>query len=177
VLISRRRGTGNVVRDFGLRIEGWRDVGLGLAAGLGTSIVLLGVFYPLLLHGLGHLVGHKIAVGGTATKLWSEGRGPGRVVFALSVAIGAPIAEELFFRGLLLRALQRRLRDGWAIAVCGVLFGLAHATGTEAAAIPALMVFGAILSALAVRTGRLGPGIVAHVAFNAITVAQLAATH
>jgi membrane protease YdiL (CAAX protease family) len=176
-LISRKRGTGNLVRDFGLRIEGWGDVGLGLAAGLGTSLIVLGVVYPLVLHLLSHLVGYKVSVGGTATKLWSEGHGVGRVVFALSVAVGAPVAEEVFFRGLLLQALRARWTDTTAIVVCGVLFGLAHASGTESAALPALMIFGGVLAWLAVRTGRLGPGIVAHVVFNAITVIQLAATH
>jgi membrane protease YdiL (CAAX protease family) len=39
-----------------------------------------------------------------------------------------------------------------------------------------LVIFGVVLGGLAWRTGRLGPGIVAHLAFNAITVIQLAAT-
>lgn len=177
VLVSRRRGSGSIVADFGLRMGGWADVRLGLLAGLGTSIVILGLLYPQLLHLVGHLVGHSIKIGGTATKLWTEGHGVGRVVFAGAVVVGAPIAEELFFRGLLLSALRRRLSDPSAIVGCGVLFGLAHASGTEAAAIPALMIFGAVLAYCAVRTGRLGAGIVAHMAFNALTVIQLAASH
>lgn len=177
VLISRRRGSGSIVSDFGFQIRGWADVRLGLMAGLGTSVVILGLLYPQLLHLVGHLVGHRIKIGGTATKLWTEAHGPGRFVFAAAVAVGAPIAEEVFFRGLLLSALRRRLSDAPAIVVCGLLFGLAHASGTEAAAIPALMIFGAILAYCAVRTGRLGAGIVAHMAFNALTVIELAASH
>jgi membrane protease YdiL (CAAX protease family) len=176
-VISRRRGSGNVIDDFGVRIVGWHDVGLGLVAGLGTSIILVGLIYPQLLHAVGHLVGHKIKLGGTATKLWEQGHGIGQVVFAVAVIAGAPLFEELFFRGLLLGALRRRLADWPAIVVCGALFGLAHGSGTEAAALPALMAFGAVLSYLAVRAGRLGPGIVAHMAFNALTVIELAATH
>jgi membrane protease YdiL (CAAX protease family) len=44
------------------------------------------------------------------------------------------------------------------------------------ALITALASFGAVLSWLAQRTGRLGPGLVAHATFNAITLLALAAT-
>ena len=38
---------------------------------------------------------------------------------------------------------------------------------------PALVAFGAVLGTLAYKTGRLGPGIIAHMAFNAVTVIAL----
>jgi membrane protease YdiL (CAAX protease family) len=172
--LRQRRGSGDLRRDFGIRISGWRDVALGLAAGVGTFVIVLVVLYPPLLWLLRHLSGQHVQVGGTAQALGKLGRGPGFVVFALSVAVGAPIAEEIFFRGLVLVALRRRVGRAWAILGCGLLFGLAHALGTEAAAIPALVIFGVVLSVLADRTGRLGPGMVAHMAFNGITVVQLA---
>jgi CAAX protease family protein len=175
-VLSRNRGSGSLVRDLGLRFASWWDVGLGLVVGVGTYVVVLDALYPPLLSFLRRLSGHKVSVGGTAKHLGSLGRGPGFVAFAVAVAIGAPIAEEIFFRGVLLRALVRRAGEAWGAVLCGVLFGLAHATGTEAAALPALMVFGVILAVLANRTGRLGPGIAAHVAFNGITVLALTAS-
>ena len=39
--------------------------------------------------------------------------------------------------------------------------------------LPALILFGVVLGVLAERTGRLGPGIVAHATFNAVTVISL----
>jgi membrane protease YdiL (CAAX protease family) len=51
-----------------------------------------------------------------------------------------------------------------------ILFGLAH---FEALQLAALILFGLILGTLAYRTGRLGPTIVAHAAFNAVTVLTL----
>jgi uncharacterized protein len=51
-----------------------------------------------------------------------------------------------------------------------VVFGLAH---FEPLQLPALILFGVVLGVLAQRTGRLGPGIVAHATFNAVTVLSL----
>jgi membrane protease YdiL (CAAX protease family) len=45
------------------------------------------------------------------------------------------------------------------------------------APITALAAFGAVLSWLAHRYGRLGPGLVAHATFNAITLLALAVTN
>jgi membrane protease YdiL (CAAX protease family) len=44
----------------------------------------------------------------------------------VALVVLAPLGEELLFRGLLLRALTRRLRFGWAAVVSGVLFGCSH---------------------------------------------------
>ena len=89
--------------------------------------------------------------------------------------VGAPFFEELFFRGVLLRALARLFGTigGWvgpalAIAVTGVLFGLAHA---ESLQLLGLAVFGIILSFVAYRTGRLGMNMVAHATFNLTALA------
>jgi membrane protease YdiL (CAAX protease family) len=41
----------------------------------------------------------------------------------------------------------------------------------------ALSGFGMVLSALAIRTGRLGPGFVAHAVFNIVTFVPLALGH
>jgi len=177
LVVSRARGTGSLVRDFGLTLAGWRDIGRGLAAGIGTYVIVLGLLYPPLLRLLRHLVGHKVDVGQSARQLSREGRGVGFLVFALLVAVGAPLAEELFFRGLLMRALQRRLGVAGGIVGSAVIFGLVHLLGgTEGAAVPALVTFGIVLGVLYHRTGRLGPGVVAHMAFNGITVAALAAS-
>ncbi len=83
------------------------------------------------------------------------------------LVVGAPIVEELFFRGLLLRSLLGRTPPPVAIVVSAVLFGLAH---FEAVQFAGLAAFGVVLGVLAWRTGRLTPGIGAHAAFNAAAV-------
>ncbi len=44
----------------------------------------------------------------------------------LIAVVGAPLVEELFFRGLLLRSIEKRLGWVWAIVGSSVFFGLAH---------------------------------------------------
>jgi membrane protease YdiL (CAAX protease family) len=81
--------------------------------------------------------------------------------------VGAPVVEELFFRGLVLRSLLPLAPAPVAVVASGVLFGLAHWQGVQ---FPGLAVFGVVLGVLAYRTGRLTPGIGAHAAFNAVAV-------
>ena len=96
------------------------------------------------------------------------------VVLFLIIVVLAPVIEELFFRGLLLRALERRFGSGWAIAGSSGLFGLSHVQGIQ---LPALVMFGAIAAWLTVRSGgRLGPAIFAHIGFNGWTFAILVVT-
>jgi membrane protease YdiL (CAAX protease family) len=69
-----------------------------------------------------------------------------------------------------MRAIDRRYGSVAAIAGSAVVFGLAH---FQLLQLPALILFGLVLAILAKRTGRLGPGIVAHATFNAATVLTL----
>jgi len=95
-----------------------------------------------------------------------ESAGP---VVLLSM-VTAAVLEELFFRGLLLRSLARRLGSGWAVAISAVAFGVAH---QQLLQLPALVALGVVLGILAVKTGRIGPGICTHMAFNAVTIVYL----
>lgn len=174
LLASHRKGTGSVARDFGFSAR-WSDIGLGALVALAVQIVVL----PLLGLLLRPLLGQP-EVSGPVRDLMDETKGASFIILVLSVSVGAPLVEELFFRGLLLRSLQRRLPDGWAVALAAVAFGLAHGSALPADAvilvIVSLTVFGAVLAVLALRTGRLGPGIVAHALFNLFTIIYLAAT-
>jgi hypothetical protein len=93
-----------------------------------------------------------------------------RILLVLVVAIGAPIAEEIFFRGFLQRGLMALLPAPAAIAGSSLLFALTH---FQLLQFPALAAFGAVLGILAHRTGRLGPSILTHMGFNAVTVVSL----
>ena len=174
VVASRRKGTGSLAADFGFRAR-WSDLGLGASAAVVVQLLLL----PALAYLLRPLVGHP-EVSGPVRDLVDRSRGPAFIGLVVSVAIGAPLVEELFFRGLLLRSLQRRLPDGAAVALSAVAFGLAHGSSLPADAvilvIVSLTLFGAVLAALAIRTGRLGPGIAAHALFNLFTILYLTAS-
>lgn len=177
VATRRRAGVARQVRlGFALRLL--PDLPLGIAAGLGAQFVLVPVlelvlapFVPDLSHRLGE----------PAHALTAGVRGPGLVVLGLLVCLGSPIVEELFFRGLLLRGLLAslsgrlgRAAPAVAIGASALVFGLAH---FEALQLLGLVGFGVVLGVLAWRTGRLGPGIVAHVAFNAATFVVVATGH
>jgi membrane protease YdiL (CAAX protease family) len=168
VWCSRRRGTGSLARDFGLRLRWPLDVGLGLVAGAGSQYVLVPLLY-LPFEQVSHTLRRRLETPAKQDVAGVHGAVAVTVAFVL-LALGAPLVEELFFRGLLQRALVRRFGPVPAVAGSAVVFGLAH---FELLQLPALILFGVVLGVLAERTGRLGPGIVAHATFNAVTVLSL----
>ena len=166
LVASRVKGSGSLVDDFGLRARPWDA--LGLVVGLACQLVVIPVLYLLV-----QLVTGDLDVEGPARELADRAHGAGFVVLALLVVLGAPVAEELFFRGLLLRAAERRLGTRWALAISSVAFAASH---FQLVQFPGLAVVGLVFGILVVRTGRLGPGIAAHIAFNATAVVSLALT-
>jgi len=173
VCASRLQGSGRLGADFGFRMRPL-DAVVGPAVGVVAQLGLVNLIALL----LAPFVGHP-DVSQEATDLVRKAHGAGLVGLTVFVVIGAPVVEELFFRGLLLRGLRRRLPDAVAITLSSVLFGLAHFQGVSAGGlvlVVSLFAFGVVLAVLAVRTGRLGPGIWAHAAFNAFTVVVLVAT-
>ncbi len=166
VATSRWKGSGSLAEDFGLRVEAG-DILPGLALGVGAQLVVMPLLYVPF-----KLLDPDLNLAEEARQLTALARGPGLAVLAVSLVIGAPLVEELFFRGLLLRALDRRYGGRWAVGVSAVAFGLTHFQPLQ---LLGLVVFGVILGVLAQRRGRLGASVVAHAAFNATTVVLLVA--
>jgi membrane protease YdiL (CAAX protease family) len=164
-------GTGTLAGDFGIRLQPWPDLPLGVAVGVGAQFLLV----PLLEAPLSPFVPHlSQKLGHPTTQLLGNASGAALVVLAVLVCVGSPLVEELFFRGLVLRSLLgklsplgRLLGPAASVLVTGLVFGLVH---FEALQFLGLAGFGVVLSYLAYRMGRLGPSIVAHVAFNSTTV-------
>lgn len=166
ILAARRKGNG-VVADFGLRVRPW-DVPLGLVIGVLTQVVLVPVIYFPIFQIIG-----KRDVSADARALTDRADDPlGIVLLVLIVVIGAPIVEELFFRGLLLRSAERKWGKAWAVVVSSLIFGAVHLQPLQ---FPALVAVGVVFALLALRTGRLGPSIFAHMGFNAVAVGSLLA--
>lgn len=173
-----RPSTGSIVEDYGLRIRPILDVPLGLAVGVGAQFLLIPALEAPLRPFVPHL---DQRLGHPARQLLGGAHGPGLVVLAVLICLGSPVVEELFFRGLLLRGLIGRLRPlgrraapAASIVLTGIVFGLVH---FEALQLLGLAGFGMVLGLLAWWTGRLGPSIVAHVAFNSTTVIFYVLTH
>ena len=139
---------------------------VGLAIGVVCQVVLVPLIYvPIFL-----LFGHQ-DVSAAARQLTDRATDPfGVVALFVIVGVGAPIAEELFFRGLTQRSATRRFGPMAAWIGTAAFFAITH---FELLQLPALFAFGLILGWLARRTGRLGMGICAHLGFNMMAAAAL----
>lgn len=85
-------------------------------------------------------------------------------------AIAAPVAEEFLFRGILYQLLRNRLSMVAAVIVSALAFALLHLI---IPLIPALLVMGVVLAALAHRYDSLYPAIVVHALNNAAALIAL----
>jgi membrane protease YdiL (CAAX protease family) len=173
-LASRLQGTRRFLRDLGVR---FRPIDLlGIAVGIGGQILVALMYLPFQ---------HEIHdFNGPSQRLTGGSHGGGFIIIALATVLLAPAMEELFFRGLLFKALVRlftplgALRGGartlgvvLAVVLDGLLFGLAHGEWVQLAG---LAVFGMVLAAVSYRTGRLGMNMVAHATFNLVAIVAIA---
>lgn len=167
VLATRLKGNG-VVADLQLQArlaDAWRG---GVVGALLQIVALPLLYWPIL-----RIVDKGPSdLEGPARAMTDRADGAvGVLLLVLIVGIGAPIVEEIFYRGLFQRALLKRgLPPAAAIGISATVFGLSH---VELLQLPALILFGAAAGTLAHRAGRLGPAIAAHVAFNMVTVVSL----
>jgi membrane protease YdiL (CAAX protease family) len=91
----------------------------------------------------------------------------------LALCVGAPLLEELFFRGVLMPTLARHLPLRATVVVQAIVFAVLHLTtdfGPAAAllTVAVIGVAGTGLGLLRVHTRSLVPPVVAHSTFNAI---------
>ncbi|MEK6607865.1 MAG: ABC transporter permease subunit/CPBP intramembrane protease, partial [Myxococcota bacterium] len=84
------------------------------------------------------------------------------------LAVGPALCEEVLFRGLVLRATLPMLGPTLAVLANALLFGAFHLSSYHFFG-PALM--GLLLATIAVRTRSVLPGMLLHVAHNAVTLA------
>lgn len=97
---------------------------------------------------------------------WDPSRAAPFIAFFIGVTVIAPIVEELTYRGMGV-SLLRPYGTVLAIAVTGVLFGLAHGL---LIGLPVLTFFGLAIAWLRVRTDSIYPPIAMHGTFNAIAL-------
>jgi uncharacterized protein len=170
VVVSRWRGTGSLRRDLGFEVRrrDWWWLGVGVAAQAVLVAVIAAVTW---IFDLDDEDPQELV-----QRLQDE-RSVGVVLLAtLSVVVLAPIAEELLYRGLLLRSLTRLMGDGPAVVVSSLGFAAVHLTGIEwgvsaVLVVAALFALAVLLGALAVRDGSLSRPILVHAGFNAVTTA------
>lgn len=118
-LMTRIKGNG-LLTDLGVRWR-WSDIGLGAAFGIAALIVAV-----ILAAVTEALFGEfDSSAGELAEQLASQ-----KIVlaiFLLTVVVGAPIAEEIFFRGFLFGALAKKgLHPAWAMVISAIVFAAIH---------------------------------------------------
>ncbi|MFN3215672.1 MAG: lysostaphin resistance A-like protein [Acidimicrobiales bacterium] len=190
IAVSRSKGEG-AVRDFRISSR-WRDVPSGLFIGVAMQFLLVpAVTLPFI-----WLFGLDLDDVGESARELADRADDTAGVIALIFVVGvvAPLVEELFFRGLLFESYRKRRNMRWlelllpegrrpdttsprwnlwvGIIFSSAIFSVVH---FQLILIPALFAVGVVLAVMTHRTGRLGPAIWAHAAFNATTLVTLLA--
>ena len=115
-----KRGNG-VVADLGLRMKAI-DVPVGLAIGVACQLVMV----PVLYWGLFKIIGVK-DVSAAARDLTDRATDPFSILLVfVVVAVGAPLAEEIYFRGFAQRIFGRKLIPPLAILASATFFAASH---------------------------------------------------
>jgi len=97
---------------------------------------------------------------------WQPHHAAAFVANFLVIALLVPFSEEVTFRGLGYKLLERFGRPA-AILLVGLTFGLAHGL---VEALPVLVPFGAALAYVRARTGSIYPGMIVHGVFNGLVL-------
>ncbi len=101
-------------------------------------------------------------------------RSPVWLLAILAVAVGAPVAEELLFRGFLLPALSRSRLRFWGSAVVSTLGWTSLHAGYSAAGMVEVFLVGLYFCWLLWRSGSLRLPLLCHIATNAVTLVIVA---
>ncbi|MFV1970609.1 MAG: lysostaphin resistance A-like protein [Acidimicrobiia bacterium] len=168
VFLSRSRGSGSLAADVGLIVKpsDWWAVfagmGLQVAIGILTAPIIVW-FWP-----------DGPPTQGVASIAGSSEALPEQLAVLAAVAVGAPIIEEIIFRGMLLSVLRRSLSKWPAILISAAIFSSIHLLDPNArAVIPGLFLLGIVLAWVALRRGDLSLAITMHSGINllaAITI-------
>jgi uncharacterized protein len=155
--LSRRRPT---AATFGLRLTSWRSA-------LGWTLAAYASFW-VTASIAGLLVGtpdeQDIVI-----DLKAEDSTLIIAAFAVMVCLVAPLAEEFFFRGFLLKVLHERTNAVIAVLITGIAFGLVHLPSGDWIGTIVLSLFGMALCVLFIVTSSLVPCIMLHAFHNSIS--------
>jgi membrane protease YdiL (CAAX protease family) len=157
---SRRSGSGDFVEDYAVRFRAVDAV--GLPVGVLTQLVLVPLVY-VPLRGIWPETFSDDRLSENAEKLADRASGGTMLLLVLMVCVGAPIVEELVYRGLLQGSFAARFDHILAWLAASAWFALVHFRPVE---YPGLFAFGLVAGACLLVTRRLGMSITTHVAFN-----------
>ena len=166
--VGSRHGSGDLRRDFSVRFRPIDLIGVPIGVVLQLAVMPL-VYWPL--DQAWPATFSREQLEKPARELWSGAQGFGVVLILLVAVVGAPLVEELVYRGLLQQTFVRC--TGWisGLLLVSVWFAAIH---FQPAQLVGLFVVGLAFGVCGQRTGRLGMPILAHLAFNATGIALIA---
>tara|TARA_Y100000768_G_scaffold372132_1_gene339512 strand:+ start:1259 stop:2053 length:795 start_codon:yes stop_codon:yes gene_type:complete len=175
VVVSARAFGFSLQKDFLLQSKK-SDLGKGLCYGIAAQILVVPVVtYPFVW--IFDIDADRISE--PARELSDKATSPlGIIAIIFTVGLLAPVAEELFFRGLLYGSIRKRGDSArsqkvivWtSVIVSSAIFSAIH---FQLLLFPALFVVGMIFAIIYERSQRLALAIWAHVGFNATTLLSL----
>jgi membrane protease YdiL (CAAX protease family) len=168
VAVARHKGLGSLGRDFGLVFEA-HDV-LWILAGIGLAIAAGALVLPIT-----ELAGLEDSSQDVVETFERSAGTLEKVGVAAGVVLVAPVAEELLFRGVLLRSLLRRVAPLAAVFGTAVIFAVVHVLGDLGSGyyVPAFLLLGLVSGWRAVVTGRIGQSVGLHAGFNLLAAIQI----
>jgi len=156
--------------QLGLRTPRWSDLVWGAAGAI--AMLIAATVVAIAEESVFHLKADEVQV-----HLLRQAHGPLLAGFAFIACIGAPVFEELTFRGFVFNALLRYMPVWLAVSCSAALFGLAHFQPGNTGAILPLIAGGAVLALVYYRSGSLVSSMLTHSLFNAFTVIAVAFGH
>lgn len=157
---SDKGGSGRFFNDYQLKTKAI-DV-LGVPIGVLTQLVVVPLLYkPLETIWEGTFTDDKLSE--NAKDLVDRASGGSMVLLVVMLCVGAPIIEEIVYRGLLQGSFAARFNHVPSLLAAAAIFALIHGRPVEA---PGLFVVGLVCGYCALSTGRLGMAIACHVGFN-----------
>jgi len=157
-----------LVRGLGLSMRHWMcDSARGVVGYFAILPVCVGLF--VLSRSISEWLGFPLRIHPVLVHFGGQELG-WQIVAAVNAVVLAPLAEEVFFRGLL-QSLLRRVLHGprAAIVATSIFFALIHAPA-EPQAVPSLFALSLAMGYNYERTGRLVSPIVIHAIFNAVAL-------
>lgn len=164
-LVSIRVGSGDLLADY--RVA-FRPIDLlALPAGVAGQLLFVPVLYrPLQRWWPDTFSDDELEE--RALELVGRASGATTVLLVVVVVIGAPFFEELVYRGLLQRSVSGVIGRWWGWILASAWFSLIHFAPAN---YPGLFAAGLLFGACLLLTDRLGPAVLAHLAFNATGLA------
>jgi len=166
--LSQTRGSGSLAADVGLIVRGsdwW-----GVPAGMLLQIIIALITAPFIIwlfpdgapeQGVAEIAGQSKSV-------------IDQLAVFISVAVAAPLVEEMLFRGMLLSWLVRRMSNTLAIVVSAAVFAVVHLLDPNAIAlVPGLFLLGVVLAWVAIRKGDLSLPIALHSGINLLAAISI----